>query len=135
MLIHDTGNLASVRADYNILWSPNTDDVVIWPPDNVDTVAEYQQSNLYGWGAQSMQSDPQLMDPWDEDFQLTKISPAVDSGSDEHAPLDDVNGTARPRDGNRDGVTRSDRGAYERDTRIRNGADVIPRRVAPITAR
>jgi hypothetical protein len=44
-------------------------------------------------------------------------SPAVDAGSDASCPAVDQRGTARPIDGNRDGVATCDIGAYERERR------------------
>jgi hypothetical protein len=52
-----------------------------------------------------------------ETHALQPGSPAVDAGSDASCPLTDQRGTARPIDGNRDGVATCDIGAYERERR------------------
>ena len=113
MTIYDTGNLPSVSAGYNILWSPATTGVVIWPPWNVDTVADYQQSNPYGWGVGSLQLDPQLVDPSGKDFQISSSSPAADTGLDAEGATTDISGFTRPLDSDGDGIPHVDRGAYE----------------------
>jgi HYR domain len=47
------------------------------------------------------------------DFRLQLGSPAIDAGTSGGAPAIDIDGNARPRDGNADGVALWDMGAYE----------------------
>lgn len=63
-------------------------------------------------GAGNIASDPQFLDPDFDDFRLGHLSPCVDAASS--GPTNDLVGTARPADGNLDGFTDWDMGAYER---------------------
>ena len=56
-----------------------------------------------------------MVDAADGDFYLTAGSPAIDAGTDLSASrfTTDFDGTARPQDGDRDGTTSWDIGAYE----------------------
>jgi parallel beta-helix repeat protein len=105
-------NYATTEEDYNILWAPTHTTVVAW--SGVEgTMAEYQAGNPQGWGAHTLQSDPMLVDPLDENFHLASGSPAIDSGDGSHAAAIDADGVKRPRDGDGDGSAVVDRGAYE----------------------
>jgi hypothetical protein len=44
-----------------------------------------------------VEGDPLFADATGADFQLLAGSPAIDAGSPDSAPLDDYDGTARPR--------------------------------------
>ncbi|HPG00256.1 MAG TPA: choice-of-anchor Q domain-containing protein [Kiritimatiellia bacterium] len=48
-----------------------------------------------------------------DDYRLTSRSPCLDTGSDADAPAMDINGVARPQDGDQDGFGQVDMGAYE----------------------
>ncbi len=107
------GDLSTVATGSNLMWSPNRQNVVIWPPWNVDTVAEFQQANPYGWGQNSIQVDPLLRAPASHSFDPTPPSPAIDAGSDADGADKDAIGVLRPVDGNGDGSAQTDLGAYE----------------------
>jgi hypothetical protein len=57
-------------------------------------------------------ADPGFVDP-DADYRLQSLSPAIDAGDPAFCPDNDLIGVRRPVDGNKDGVTRCDIGAYE----------------------
>lgn len=60
-----------------------------------------------------LDQEPLFMDPAADDYHLAAASPAIDAGDDGAAPLVDFDGEYRPKDGNFDGVARSDIGADE----------------------
>ena len=54
-----------------------------------------------------------FLDPTNDDYRLQKNSPAVDAGTQVGAPDHDLDGFARPQDGDLDGTSITDMGAYE----------------------
>ncbi|MBI5057329.1 MAG: hypothetical protein HZB61_12015 [Nitrospirae bacterium] len=61
----------------------------------------------------NISADPMFIDVSSGNYRLKANSPAIDSGSDLSAPTDDFDGKTRPIDGNKDGVSRTDIGAFE----------------------
>jgi parallel beta-helix repeat protein len=61
----------------------------------------------------NISADPLFVDPATGDYHLTPDSPAVDSGQAAGAPATDIDGDARPLDGNGDGTPVVDMGADE----------------------
>jgi len=53
------------------------------------------------------------VDPANGNFRHRVGSPCIDTGANAKAPEDDIEGTARPQDGNGDGLAIVDMGAYE----------------------
>ncbi|HEU4402647.1 MAG TPA: choice-of-anchor Q domain-containing protein [Candidatus Polarisedimenticolia bacterium] len=66
-------------------------------------------------GSGNLAADPLLVNPSKGDYRLGSGSPAIDSGRAEGAPTVDFRGQWRPLDGDLDGVSGVDRGAYEYD--------------------
>lgn len=60
--------------------------------------------------------DPQLADPVNGDFYLQPGSPCIDTGTNEGAPTEDMDGNPRPIDGDGDGVAIADRGHMSMST-------------------
>jgi hypothetical protein len=69
----------------------------------------------------NISADPSFVDPAGGDFHIRR-GPAVDTGTNDGAPANDIDGDPRPLDGNGDGVAIVDIGADE----IPLSADTIP---------
>ncbi|HSP17767.1 MAG TPA: right-handed parallel beta-helix repeat-containing protein [Thermoanaerobaculia bacterium] len=79
-------------------------------------------------GADAVQAPAMLADPANGDFRLRAGSPAIDRGSAASAPNCDFAGSARPGDGDSDGVVAVDIGAYEWHTAGTKRRAVAPHR-------
>ena len=64
-------------------------------------------------GTGNISADPLFVDAQNGDFRLSGTSPALDAGTHVGAPPYDLDGLARPVDGDRDGAEEFDMGAYE----------------------
>ncbi len=69
------------------------------------------EGEVYGDGYS--EGDPTFVNVAGADFHLQASSPAIDAGSAVGAPSNDFDGRVRPLDGNSDGVTAYDIGAFE----------------------
>ncbi|HEY8240336.1 MAG TPA: choice-of-anchor Q domain-containing protein, partial [Kiritimatiellia bacterium] len=56
---------------------------------------------------------PQFVDPDAGDYHLAAVSPCIDAGDSTNAPDADLEGTARPQDGDGSSTAEFDIGAYE----------------------
>lgn len=64
-------------------------------------------------GSGNSTNDPQFADSARDNFFLSPSSGCIDAGTTNNAPIVDLDGTARPLDGNADGAAAFDMGAYE----------------------
>jgi parallel beta-helix repeat protein len=116
-------NFSSIESDHNLVWAPDRQDIVVWQPfiparNTTDfflgTLADFRNANsTYSWAVNSLQADPQLINPGLIDFKLAATSPAIDAGNSQLAAVMDTDNNARPADGNGDGQRLPDIGAYE----------------------
>lgn len=67
-------------------------------------------------GTGNLDADPRFADSAHGDYSLVLGSPCVDTGSQTGAPTADIVGSPRPQDGDGDGRSIVDMGAYERPT-------------------
>lgn len=57
--------------------------------------------------------NPRFVDRWSQNYQLTSLSPCIDAGQTLAAVTNDLLGVSRPRDGDNNGSSAHDMGAYE----------------------
>jgi parallel beta-helix repeat protein len=69
-------------------------------------------------GTQNTSDDPEFADYDGDDYRLTWGSPCIDRASASLMPPDDRDGVSRPIDGNVNGVSTDDAGAYEFDDTV-----------------
>jgi len=69
-------------------------------------------------GEENINIDPLFIDLGEGDYYLQPNSPCIDAGINEFATSEDIDGITRPQDGNDDGLSISDMGAYEYITPI-----------------
>lgn len=79
-------------------------------------VASYSDIGAGGTqGAGCISADPKFVGSWsfESEFSLRLSSPCIDAGTNTGAPAQDIRWVLRPLDGNNDGVSVADMGAYE----------------------
>jgi hypothetical protein len=110
ILAHDPG-VSCLTMLNTIMWNNALDIQWDGPTDNVSV--DYSDIGS-GWpGPTIISEDPRFVDPGGGDYHLSLGSPCIDSGTDAGAPDHDLDGTARPIDGDGDGTPTTDMGAYE----------------------
>jgi trimeric autotransporter adhesin len=97
-----------------ILWGNDSDDGWQIYDDGASGCDAIHCLVQYGWpGTGNLAVDPQFRDASSTDYRLTSGSPAIDAGGGAWASAFDLDGRCRPVDGNGDGTTLPDMGAYE----------------------
>jgi predicted outer membrane repeat protein len=76
----------------------------------MNVVANYEGVEA---GPTNLSAEPQLRDPASGDYHLQPGSPLIDAGTTAEAPSADLDGEARPVDGDGDGIAEADIGADE----------------------
>ncbi len=76
----------------------------------IDSYREYADEIR---GTDYVEGEPLFVNAAGADFHLRETSPAIDNGSSVDVPTDDYEGNSRPQDGDEDGTTAYDIGAYE----------------------
>jgi parallel beta-helix repeat protein len=93
-IVHGTSSFTGV-ADYNDVYGNTTDYSGVFP------------------GPHDLSADPMFVDTANGNYALEPGSPAADAGTNADAPNTDVDGLARPQDGDGDGAAVVDMGAHE----------------------
>ncbi len=96
----------------SILWEEEGQDIGVDTGGNfVITFSNVEDAAPPGQG--NISKDPMFVDPTHGNYRLRRGSPAIDAGTNQGAPDHDLDGLARPFDGDRDGDAVTDMGAYE----------------------
>lgn len=99
-----------------ILWGNNgTNGPEIYNYSSTPTVTYSDVAGGYT-GTGNIDADPLFSDAATGNLRLGFGSPAIDAGTDTGCPAADLDGLARPNDGNGDGTATCDMGAYEAGT-------------------
>ena len=116
-----TGNSAgSGGGMYNDYSEPTVTNCILWGdlPDDVfnfvflPVITYSLVQGGYG-GAGNIDGDPVFVDVTASDYHLQKGSPCIDAGTNEGAPIGDLDGNPRPIDADGDARNITDMGAYE----------------------
>ena len=98
--------------------SGNKSPIIIDSSSGTDAVVDYncyhnRSGIMTGPGEHSIAKDPKFVNVAGYDFHLQKDSPCIDSGYPDTLPGYDLDGKYRPQDGDEDGASIVDMGAYE----------------------
>lgn len=86
-------SLGNLTVDHNLIYGDQSEDEIL--------------------GTDYVVADPQFINPLGNNYSLLKTSPAIEHGSAMEAPTFDFAGIYRPQDGDQDGNSQWDIGAYE----------------------
>jgi hypothetical protein len=96
------GEGVHLTADHNIYYNPYREEDVICAGFlggqcfSKDDINDGTWFNASGCGEHSIYAEPLFVNPATQDYHLTVESPAIDAGTVEDAPLDDLDGNNRP---------------------------------------
>ncbi len=106
------GNINNIL-NYNC-WVPSSEphpEMFIWNGTAYNTFDAYRSAT--GQDQQSIKTDPKFIDTTSFDFHLEEESPCIDVGDPDTPPNYDFDGNPTPQDGNYDGDSIVDIGAFE----------------------
>jgi len=115
-LLNEAPTGTAVAADHNLYVSPDggADGLWVWNGAEFDTFDEYR--SVSGQDASSLVGNPRFADPDSGEFRLLGNSPCIDRGDNDAMPASirfDLAGGVRILDGDGDGDSVIDLGAYE----------------------
>jgi len=103
-------NHGTFQFDYNLYFAPSK--VTIYSRSTKKNYTFAQYRSVFGVEAHSREVDPEFVDRAGGNYRLKDTSPAIDAGTDAGVK-EDMEGHRRPADGNGDGQSAFDIGAYE----------------------
>jgi parallel beta helix pectate lyase-like protein/di-heme oxidoreductase (putative peroxidase) len=104
---------STLNENHNIIWAPDHANIMAYGNNQLVTLEQYRLAVPGGWSSKTLFADPMFNNADAHDFTLRAGSPAIDSGDNAHAAAVDITGGARPADGDGNGSSVVDRGAYE----------------------
>jgi len=118
-----TPELHEVRVTNSIVWDENADEASVYGALVASSDLRYLDDVVpAAFDLTVISEDPDFLDPEDGEYALTAGSPCVDTGVGfELAPDVDIEGTDRPIDGDNNGDSEWDMGAYEFYTTATDG--------------
>jgi hypothetical protein len=119
--IQVAGSVAPVEVSYNCIWGVNSATPVLYQTNvngdwqRVTNVGELNGNTNLGVDAiqGNISADPLFADEASRDYHLLSASPCIDAGLNLRRIVTDLDGVSRPLDGNVDGHSQTDMGAYE----------------------
>lgn len=108
-IVSESRTLLSIRN--SIIWGNNLQQIATFQFDGTEVSFSDVQGGYQG--SSNININPLFESVNDENYRLSVGSPAIDSGSNNTAPLTDLDGKSRPIDGDKDGTPIVDMGAYE----------------------
>lgn len=114
-LVGGVANEAHLTVRNSIFWNNNLEQIHTNPAGPPAVVTSVRFSDIQGGhaGLANIDEDPLFVDASTGDFRLRTGSPAIDAGKNTGAPATDLDGKARPIDGNGDEIAVVDMGAFE----------------------
>jgi len=114
-LVGGVANEGHLTVRNSIFWNNNLEQIHTNPAGPPFVVTSVSFSDIQGGhaGLANINEDPLFVDASNGNFRLSMGSPAIDAGMNTEAPATDLDGKARPIDGNGDGIAVVDMGAFE----------------------
>jgi len=112
-------------SDYNIFVEPQGNNSTFGGTFSWESPYTFADWQVKGYDLHSRFIDPMLRNPQNGDFTPLAGSPVIDAGTNISYVTDDRQGNTRPKDGDGDGVSTIDIGAFELPTVIRSVPDPI----------
>ncbi|MBM0107757.1 hypothetical protein JM946_23680 [Steroidobacter sp. S1-65] len=108
-------NEAHLTVRNSIFWNNTLEQIHTNPAGPPAVATSVRFSDIQGGhaGLANIDQDPLFVDAANGDFRLRSGSPAIDAGKNSGAPATDLDGKARPIDGDGDGIADVDMGAFE----------------------
>ncbi|MGA1865102.1 MAG: right-handed parallel beta-helix repeat-containing protein, partial [bacterium] len=103
---------SSISIKNSIIWNNSPDEMSGCNPVASYSDIKTEEGTVFP-GAGNINKDPLFLYPEKENYYLQPNSPCIDTGTNEGSPERDIANKTRPQDGNDDGISLCDMGAYE----------------------